>query len=251
VTTDDDDIDLLVAYALGTLTPDEAAEIGRLLERRPELRVTLAELQETADRIPLALPPAEPPPELRQRTLDYAVGRVRRAPAQGLPAVQRLRRWIAGLGMLAAAAAMLAGLAWVQLAAARADLQRAQAELATLRLAQQQLVAIAAQPQALVALSGRAGSGSVVRAADGTTVVAARLPALDPGRVYQLWLIAGNGAPVSGGTFTVNEQGYGTVVVPASPQALGADTFAVTNEPAPGSPAPTSPILIAGKAPIG
>jgi anti-sigma-K factor RskA len=239
----DDILDLLTAYALGVLEPEEIARVSELLEQHPEWRPTLDELRATVGLLPYGLPGAEPAPGLRQRTLDYAAGRSRRpvrAPERGL------RRWLAALGGVAAAATLAAGLAWGQLQSARADLARAEAELASLRSAQQQVAATLAQARPLVALSGPGGRGSVLRTSAGVTVVAAKLPALAPGRTYQLWLIRG-GKPAGVGTFGVDAQGFGMLTLGSAdlaPQAT--DTFAVTDEPAGGSPGPTTSPLIAG-----
>ena len=71
----DDILDLLTAYALGALEPDEIAHVSALLAEHPELRATLAELRATADRLPYGLPEAVPAADLRQRVLERATGR--------------------------------------------------------------------------------------------------------------------------------------------------------------------------------
>jgi anti-sigma-K factor RskA len=233
MTTPDDEMDLLTAYALGALTPEEVALVSELLERRPELRPLLAELHATTDLLPAALPEVEPPADLRQRTLDYAVGRTPARGAVSAPQRQRRRGWLLGLGGLAASALLVAGLGWSQLIG--------------LRQSQQQIVAALAHPEALVVLNGSGGSGTAARNADGSMLVIAQLPPLARDRVYQLWLIQGDNPPVSGGVFTVDPRGYGTLAVPSQSQALAADTFAITNEPNPGSAGPTTPVLVAGK----
>lgn len=234
-------MELLTAYALNVLEPEEVPDVLRLLNEQPALQRTLAELRATADMLPYALPEAEPPPDLRQRTLDRAVGRATAAaPRIVIDTSQRLRRWLFALGSLAAVALVVAAVTWQQLADARA-------ELAVLRQQQQQIAEIVASPAALARLEGDTGSGAVIRSADGATTVAARLPQLPPGRVYQFWLIAGTDAPVSGGTFTVDAQGSALLTLPPGTPVPAADTFAVTNEPAGGSASPTTPILISGQ----
>jgi anti-sigma-K factor RskA len=66
-TPSDDILDLLTAYALDALEPEEITHVHALLARHPELRTTLAELRSTADILPHGLPEATPAPELRQR----------------------------------------------------------------------------------------------------------------------------------------------------------------------------------------
>src|SRR6266536_5937890 len=71
----DDILDLLTAYALGAIAPDEIARVSALLDEQPELRATLAELRATADMLPYGLPQANPPADLRQRVPDHATAR--------------------------------------------------------------------------------------------------------------------------------------------------------------------------------
>lgn len=259
---DDDILDLLTAYALGALEPDEIARVGALLADRPELRDTLAELRATADRLPYGLPDATPPADLRQRVLDRAGGR---APAQPQSASARsrgrARGWLGGLGALAAVALIAAAAGWFQLLGARAriaqlegqvvaaqsQLDQTQAQVATARAQLDQLERqIASARQILASLQGQGGSGAVLQISDNQTLFAARLPQLQPGRVYQLWRIQGSNPPASAGLFTVNQQGYGQIVLPAEQRPSPGETVAVTDEPAGGSPGPTTQPLIAG-----
>jgi hypothetical protein len=141
---------------------------------------------------------------------------------------------------------VLAGLGWWQLLNTRAELAAARVELVRIQQEREQIVAAASRPDAVSILAGPGGSGSVLRDADGSAVVAVRLPQLEPGRVYQLWLLRGQSQPISGGTFTVDEQGYGTLAIAPGADLAAAEQFAITNEPAPGSPGPTTDILILG-----
>ncbi|MBI2797185.1 MAG: anti-sigma factor [Gemmatimonadetes bacterium] len=79
------------------------------------------------------------------------------------------------------------------------------------------------------------------------TFVAHRLPALTPGRTYQLWLVSG-GRRISAGTFGPDARGEAVVraEVALAPGALAA--VAVTQEPAGGVPQPTGAMVVAGKA---
>jgi anti-sigma-K factor RskA len=78
----------------------------------------------------------------------------------------------------------------------------------------------------------RLPSGAAQVAVDG-------LPDAPAGKAYQLWVIGGSGTPQPAGLFT---QGS-TAVVVRRPVAKG-DVVAVTLEPARGSRAPTTPILV-------
>jgi anti-sigma-K factor RskA len=252
----DETTDLLVAYALGALEPEEMARVGRLLDERPDLRALLGELRATADLLPYALPASEPPPELRRRVLDHAVGRAAARPAADTG--RRLRGWLYALGGLAAAALVALAVTLGQLGAARAQLAQAQQQLAQaqqqLAQAERQVAAVGAEradlAQAIVGaetigkLQGSGGEATVLQSADGQVLVAARLPPLAADQVYQLWLVQ-DGAAQSGGVFTVDGSGFGVIALgPGAPRGV---TLAVTAEPAPGSPGPTSDPLVAGQ----
>lgn len=260
----DDLADLLVAYALGALEPEELERVGRLLDERPELRQALAELRATAGLLPYGLPEAQPPPELRQRALDRALGRAA-APPPASPVRadpgRRLRGWLYALGGLSAAALVALAVALGSLGAARTELAAARAELAqsrqelalvelqiaSLSVERDQIAQAIAGAESIAELAGEGGRAAVLQAAGGELLVAARLPPLAPDQVYQLWVIAGEGAaPASAGTFTVDDAGYGVIALGPGAASSGA-TLAVTAEPAPGSPGPTTPILVAGQ----
>ena len=72
------------------------------------------------------------------------------------------------------------------------------------------------------------------------------LAALPQGKVYELWLIPVSGAPIPAGTFAPDTQGSASVVFPQIPVGVEAKAFGVTVEPAGGSSAPTSTILLQG-----
>jgi anti-sigma-K factor RskA len=242
----DEDMDLLVAYALDALEPAETAKVTRLLRERPELQVTLDELRSTAGLLPYGLPEAAPPPDLRQSVLAHAVGRPAPQTSAPKPAQAPARRgWLWGLGGLATGALAVAAAFAVQLGGLRGELAVAQQSLATAQASQQQLAQVVAQPVALAELNGDAGRATVLRTSDGELLVAASLPQLEAERVYQLWLIEGQAAPVSAGIFTVDSAGTALITLETGRDLSGA-TLAVTNEPAPGSSGPTTDILIAG-----
>jgi anti-sigma-K factor RskA len=244
-TPPDDILDLLTAYALGTIEPDELAHVSQLLAQRPELRTLLAELREAANALPYALPEATPPADLRQRTLDYATGRTTRAPARSGGIATRMRVWVASLGTLAAVAIVAAVVGWGQFFGATSQSAQMAQQVAT---AQTQLNDLQAQiseaTRVLASLQGEAGQAALLETNSGQTVFVAKLPRLEPGRVYQLWRIQGNNAPASAGLFTVNQAGFGQASMTNGQPAAG-EVIAVTNEPAGGSPGPTTNPLIA------
>lgn len=251
----DEITDLLAAYALDALEPGERMRVQRLLAERPELQQTVTELRAAANLLPHSLERPTLPSEWRQRTLDYALGR--RLQAHKHPLVgQRLgrwRAWVIGFGSLSAlllvAILMLIGLlndVRRELAVVAQQRDQAQALAATAQASAQQVATLLTNSTPLATLTGDAGQGVVLRDAAGNLVLIAILPPSAANQVYQLWLIENDAAPVSGGVFTVDAGSYGVVPLPAESARRGI-TLAITAEPAPGSPGPTSAILISGR----
>jgi anti-sigma factor RsiW len=93
---------------------------------------------------------------------------------------------------------------------------------------------------------GRDGRGSVVASQqlDSAVFAASGLPAPADGRTYQLWFVGADRSARSAGLFRPNANGQ------AAPRVLDGDlgnaqAVALTDEPAGGSPQPTSPPLLA------
>lgn len=87
-------------------------------------------------------------------------------------------------------------------------------------------------------------SGTAFFALSGSGVLTvANLPAPEEGKVYQLWYLAGQmNPPVPGGTFTIDAQGIGFMLIPADVGAFTA--IGVSTEPEGGSAAPAGPMLL-------
>jgi hypothetical protein len=94
-----------------------------------------------------------------------------------------------------------------------------------------------------------APEGHVLYAAEEGALVflASRLGALEPGRIYELWLIPADGRdPIPAGTFRPDAKGNANVMLPPLPRAVRAKAFGVTVEDGDGSQSPTMPIVLAG-----
>ncbi len=262
--------DLLAAYALDALEDAERADLETHLAGCAECRVEVARLTAAVDALAETVAPVTPPAEVRRRLMArVAADRARVAPtvavtdpSTGAPRARSGRAagpWLAGAVSAGAIALAVVGL-W-QAVSARRELVSVQAEVARLRAQlddqSNALAEINPEPQPGVAAprvealqgSGQAPAvtGRLVYQPTGRAAIALleRLPALQPGRVYQLWLLRGN-TPTSAGTFTVDATGRATVVLRA-PERLGTYTgIGLTAEPAPGRPTPTGPILAAG-----
>lgn len=85
-------------------------------------------------------------------------------------------------------------------------------------------------------------------ASKGTLIfLANNMPALEPAKVYELWLIPANGSsPIPAGTFQPDQRGYASVMMPPLPKGVQAKAFGVTIENIGGSQTPTLPIIMVG-----
>jgi anti-sigma-K factor RskA len=228
--------ELIPGYVLGCLDPDELAQVEAHL---PGCRVCQEELdsyQAVADELPLAVPMTMPPADLKRRLMDSVAG-PQSGPAKAAgPAEPELSWWQrierALQGLLARplwqplALLLILALALGNLLLLRQVIELSRAEPGTILLSGTE-----AAPQAtgVIVLNQDASRG---------TLVAEGLPPLDPAQQYQLWLID-DGQRLSGGVFSVDDDGFGTLQL-SGPQSL-ADyaAFGITVEPAGGSPGPT------------
>lgn len=85
-----------------------------------------------------------------------------------------------------------------------------------------------------------------VHASRGIVFMAARLPKIEAGKIFELWVIPVSGNPIPAGTFSSRDDNTAVYVRPG-PVEPNASAFAVTVEPAGGSALPTTrPFIVAG-----
>lgn len=232
--------ELVAAYSLDAVDADEARLVEDHLRDCPRCRAELAENRETAamlgysgndapegvwDRIAGELTPSPPAPGLR-----LVVGGLSDAP----PVRRRVTRIVAA-GAVAAVAAVVAVMG-VSLVRTEHRVSQVDVALAQSRVLEQATAAAlnpAASRVALVSNSGGVLADAVVLPDGSAYVLPAGLRALAPSRTYQMWSITG-GRPVSAGLLGPDPQ------VHAFRVARGAKVIAITDEPAGGSPQPTS-----------
>ena len=77
-------------------------------------------------------------------------------------------------------------------------------------------------------------------------LIVQNLPSLPQDRAYQIWLGWGDRQRDNGGVFRVDEQGFGLVSITAPRPFTTYQRVGITEEPAGGSPGPTSPRVIGG-----
>lgn len=234
------DRDLVLASALGQLSPAEEAEVQAALKADPALQAQWQADQEALNLLldELDLQKVQVPADAEERLLARLraeEGRLTGPPAGDDvgPSASVVPATVSPMAELPARRA--AGPAWWLVAPL--GLAAALALLFALRPPADPLQQYAGRPGAVsreVTASGQT-LGTLVRLPDGRVFVKLRRPA-DAGRTYQLWQIQG-GKPVSLGVF--GEQGVLTAPLPP-----GA-TLAVSVEPPGGSAQPTTQPLFA------
>lgn len=242
MTSCDDHIAQLGSYALGGLEPDEAAAVERHLQTCAECRQAYSRLASLPVLLDLVEPSQaielSPPARLEGSVLagfsaharargDESSAPPRRRPQRPF----RLARWQAAVaGGLAGAAMTLAVLA---LASAFPD-----GEAGGTR------VALTSTGTIPVSADARLSSTSA-----GTEVeLQAELPQLDPGEVYELWFVQGDGR-VSAGTFTVGADGRADLRLTTGARIGRYERISITREPDATDPARNGPSIAAGALP--
>ncbi|HUY79784.1 MAG TPA: anti-sigma factor [Ktedonobacterales bacterium] len=249
---------LIDAYALGALEPDEVDMVESHLEGCEECRAYARRAYATANQLLLylAAPTDTPPPSLRERTLAR-VRAAAEADAQRLDAPSNPRLDFQGSPTPpaaqptpdAGAANPLARLLRSLLGAAGVEgaptPQSGQAD-ALLR-------ELLTDPDVVIWPVGGTddaphASGRLIgsRARRRAVLLTSGLRQPGANREYQVWFLAG-GKPQPNTLFTIDRAGHSLSVVRAAAPLSNFDTVAVTPEPAGGSPGPTGPIVLVGQ----
>jgi anti-sigma-K factor RskA len=221
--------DDVAAYALGALSPAEAAELERHLAECEACRARLRWLQPAVDVLPASVEQLTPSPELRDRLMATvrAEGQASEGPEiRAAPAKPR-SHWRGGRGglLLRPATAFVAGILIVAGAAAGYALRGGEDDATT---------TVAARP-----LSPGV-EAELVRQGDSGALQVRSMPAIDRDEVYEVWVQRGDGVEAAS-TFVLDRNGGAVAAVPG---LEGADAVLVTREPYGGSKQPTTdPVL--------
>ncbi len=244
--------DLRDLYVLGALPPDEADEVEDHVSSCEECTVRIATSWQSAQLLRHAVPGRQPAPTGRRLLLDSLDSepspRALAAPAAvRRPAGSRYWKPV----QLAAAFALIPLIASVWLSAQVLGLQR---ELQSNRVALERswqtgqhaagilgravehggamtsLVGTEMAPAASGAFYYMPGDRDAVLVVNG-------LPQLEPGKVYQLWLVSDQ-ERMSGGTFYLEDDGAGMLVVSAPAPMNKVQSLGITIEPRGGSTVP-------------
>ncbi len=232
---------LAAALSVGSIESSDQASLLQHLGSCAACRRMAGEYMTAAARLPLALEPVTPSPELRGRLMRAVYAEAEQA-RQHPSRVQRSTPWRRLWQALPAARGftVLAGAAAVALVAVATwgATRQQHAAPATVAVA---LRATVVAPQAHGELTYQAGAHVAVLTATGLPSPAS----VTAGRaVYEVWLIRSNGSAVGEAFLTRDPDGTWTAALRAD---LGSYTaVALTPEPAGGSPTPTGARVIEG-----
>ncbi|WP_327350831.1 anti-sigma factor [Streptomyces sp. NBC_01304] len=226
------------AYVLHALSEAERTEFERHLVVCEACNQEVRELAATAARLGLAVS-AEPPERMREQVLQRIVT-VRQEPPQ-VTARGTARAWKRTLPRLALAAGLAAAAAFGGIAVWQhqsAEEARSQAREDRQRAAD--MADVLAAPDAEVTVGnlrdGARGTVIVSRSRDRAAFIAAGLPRLTDGKVYQLWFDDGDAMRPAG---LLSGQGIQRTVL-LDGRIGDATGMGITVEPAGGSPQPTT-----------
>jgi len=235
------------AYALDALEPGaERDRFTRHLDRCPSCASEVRGFREVATAMAFAAT-TEPPPVLRDRVLA-AAARTRQLPPEIRTHARPTRTrvpWVPWLsGVVATASIVVAVLFGFAQAHTRDELNQVRAENQAISL-----LLSAPEAKLLTHTVTNGGVATVVLAADRheLAVVTTGLPALPPGKVYQLWLI-GKPAITSVGLLPPAKDGRTPPVLATG--VVKGDTLGLTVEPAGGSAQPTTKPILALPLPV-
>lgn len=220
--------DLIPAYAVGSLEPDEVDAVERHLANCHQCRAEARQFARVGDELLLAAPQLDAPPALRDRILAQVRSLGDTTPTQAPQPAPRSRNPLARAFRAAFQPNELEGEAGSELQLLLLDPESA-------------VFAVGGTPDAPAASARLIASPRLNRA----VLVANGLAAPGPGRAYQVWFLR-DGKPIPNVTFAVDRQGRGISVVRVAAPFSSYDTVAVTPEPAGGSSSPTGPIVLAG-----
>jgi anti-sigma-K factor RskA len=245
--------DDLALLALGSLQGDERTAVEKHLEGCSSCRRELERLRGDMALLSLSAAGAAPPSRSRERLMKAIAQEPR---AQKTPARRSSFGWTFLPWLAAATLLLIAGFFWQQSdrlsqrvaqlqdesTQQQAQLERAREVVSTLTSSDAlrvTLVAAKAPPQPQ-------GKAIYVRDRSSLIFLASNMPVLPAQKIYELWLIPMNGAPIPAGLFKPDARGSATVVEPPLPGSVEAKAFAITVEPEQGSSTPTMPIVMMG-----
>jgi len=223
-------------YALGLLDGDEKTEMDAHLRRGcVTCQQSLTDAQAINAVLLSSVPVMEPSSRLKRRVMA----------SMGIQPAGWT--WAAAL----AAACLLVVTLWLSDQERRRANELAQTRGELIQVAAErdrvfQALSFLNQPDTKQVGFGKGARGNVfLNASRGILLISSNLPRLDPGKIFEMWVIPKGGAPRPAGLFEANPDGTALHVLAGAVDLASLGAVAVTIEPEAGSPAPTSTPIIA------
>jgi anti-sigma-K factor RskA len=253
-------------YAIGALEEAERAAFEAHAAGCAECTAEARSLLSVANTLSQTVPQYDPPPGLRDRVLKHVHPAGSSMKAREARPPRALAPWLSAAAALAIAVGL--GAYAVSLRSRVAGLE-GQLREAMIRIdageqqmvASRQLVASLQTPIAVLTapdvkrfdLAGQAPAPQAsARAfwsrARGLVFTGSQLPPLPAGRIYQLWVLTAQPAPISAGLLMPDPNGFVTTSFDTPPTIPEPMAVALTQEPAGGVPAPTGAMYLRGLA---
>ena len=255
-------LDLCAAWVLGCIEDADRRELERhLREGCPVCDAEIERLSGASTLLAAAAPPVEPRPAVREATLRRVRAEMARDGGVIIPIPRRQAgRWVQW-GLVAASLVLAVGAValWYSRETMRRDLVAANKSVADLERALEEerswtrvfsaqdlrAVQFSATPEAVPALRARGVWDPSTRRA----MLVFELPTTPAGHDYQLWGLHPSG-PASLGLVRADASGRSVVRLEDAGDPATLQAFAVSLEPAGGSPnanAPSGPVILVGK----
>jgi anti-sigma-K factor RskA len=228
-------IELIPAYAVGATDANETQAVEDHLRVCAACRDLANDYRGLGDDLLFAAPLASAPVGLTE-DLRKKLNAASAAAPKRSGWLDWLRKPAFALGALALVALVLTNVYWAGRVGA---LERQATEFAALTQADGITLSVA---------DGQTHADGVIYAQPDSKVALLcvyALPQLEPGKTYQAWLVE-DGRRVSAGTFDVNADGYGALLIQAGRPVNEYQQVGITVEPEGGSPAPTTPRIMGG-----
>lgn len=221
-------LELLPAYALGSLDEDELLIVSMHLGTCERCQEELTSYELVGDQLILALPEYEPPRNL----IDSIISKVLQENDQEEPeggTSKWLRPMKPAWNFISVGLILALGITTLSLWQEVNQLQSS-----TIEIGQQEVLLLSSG----VNLDDAKGVLLISQNDLEATLIVEGLPVLEEGYQYQLWLIK-DGLRDSGGVFSVSQAGYGFLLISSAEELSSYEVFGITVEPAGGSSAPT------------
>jgi anti-sigma-K factor RskA len=260
--------DLLTAYALDAIDPDDGQALAEHLGTCSECRDEVIALREAGSLLAHASPAAAPGDHVRAQILNKVRAEaVPSQPAQVVQMPQRSKPLWPNLLRMAAAIALLAsvGLFWYRDLRLQVEIRQLSRQVETQQneiqrnrdlMARQkevlallnsdaatkiQLMGSETAPNARATLMFDKKTGRAVLLTEG-------LPMTSGDKAYEVWFIPKGHSPMPGKMFTVDASGHAMISEQMPSEAMNGAVIAITVEPKNGSAAPTGAIYLASPA---